>query len=178
MRRTALAFLDMLLLVLLLRHEPAPAEAQQAKPVADYLIEIQWPTERADDLDLHVMAPSEEVCFFRNRDLNGLVTLERDDLGHRNDASPFNREFVALRTPEHGTYYVSVHNYRQQGALTGTEMVIFAITTRDGRTVASHRVPMPAGREEQIIGRFTILEGGHLSGWSSEGTRIVRRVLR
>lgn len=178
MRRTALAFLDMLLLILLLRHEPAPAEAMMGKPVADYLIEIQWPPERADDIDLYVMTPDGEVCFFQNRDLNGLVTLERDDLGHRNDASPFNREFIALRSPKPGTYYVSVHNYRKGGALTGDETVAFEITTKDGRTVVGGRVPMPLKRQEQIIGQFTINERGHFTRWSSDGTRIVGRVLR
>lgn len=108
MRRTSLAFLDIVLLVLLLRHEPERAE--RARPVADYLLEVTWDHATNTDIDTYVMGEGLKV-WFREKDGEGLVVLERDDLGHRNDAGVLNREQVAFRGAS-GIFWVGVHNYR------------------------------------------------------------------
>jgi len=178
MRRSTLAFLDILLLLLLLRHDPAPAEASTAKPIADYVLTVQWdgPDLRQDDIDTYVLSPNGEMTWFRHRDVQGLVVLERDDQGAVNDKSPFNKELVTFHALPDGTYYLSIHGYRQQGAIT-TEQVKYEMVDSNGKVIFAGTVPMPLQRHETPLVTFTVQDGTIISSAPST-TLIVGRVLR
>lgn len=86
---------------------------------AAYLITFVWNKELDNDVDAYVEDPEGNlVCFGRRED--GLMHLDRDDLGHRNDTveTKFgkivyaeNREIVTLRGTSAGEYCVNIHAY-------------------------------------------------------------------
>lgn len=86
---------------------------------ASYLITFVWPKELDNDVDAYVEDPEGNlVCFVRRED--GLMHLDRDDLGHKNDTvqTKFgtityqeNKEIVTLRGTSAGEYCVNVHAY-------------------------------------------------------------------
>lgn len=181
MKATVLAFLDVLLIILLLRHEVAPSEAMQAKPVADYLFEIQWNPDRTDDIDIYVKLPTGETAFFRRKDVKGLVVIERDDLGHVNDLSPWNREIVAFRNLLPGEYEISIHNYRQDNNVVKGERVAYELSNTSGNVMAAGRVDMPPGRDGVGVLTFTVKmynENPRISRWNKGADLLHKGLLR
>lgn len=89
-------------------------------PKAEFLITLTWPDGRKEDVDLYVADPAGNLVWFREREV-GLMHLDRDDLGQRNDVievggdrvvNPLNQEVVSVRGIVPGEYVVNVHLYR------------------------------------------------------------------
>ena len=51
---------------------------------AEYVVTVVWPNEHTDDVDTWLEDPAEKLMSFRNKEI-GLLHLDRDDLGSRND---------------------------------------------------------------------------------------------
>jgi hypothetical protein len=92
-------------------------------PKAEFLITLAWPEGRAEDVDLYVRDPAGNLVWFRQREA-GLMHLDRDDLGQRNDyvevagrkiVNPLNQEIVSVRGLVPGEFVVNVHLYRERG---------------------------------------------------------------
>jgi len=91
---------------------------------AEFIIIVEWPEEIDDDVDVYVEDPNGKLVFFRSREA-GLMHLDRDDLGWRNDRVRMpdgsmaeykeNREIVTLRGIVKGEYVVNVHLYSRSG---------------------------------------------------------------
>ena len=86
---------------------------------AEFLITVFWPDNLEDDVDIYVEDPAGNLVWFKSRE-PGLMHLDRDDLGKRNDEVttaagtilfPENREIVTLRGIVPGEYVVIVHCY-------------------------------------------------------------------
>lgn len=86
-----------------------------------YIITVTWPEDFDDDIDTYVLDPAGCFVFFQRRE-DGLMHLDRDDQGKRNDiiSTKFgliqykeNREIVTLRGTIEGEYCVNVHLYRR-----------------------------------------------------------------
>ena len=86
---------------------------------AEFLITVFWPDNLEDDVDIYVEDPAGNLVWFKSRE-PGLMHLDRDDLGKRNDEVvtaagtilfPENREIVTLRGIVPGEYVVNVHCY-------------------------------------------------------------------
>lgn len=179
---TAVAYIDFLLAtipLLILMINPVSQAKENVKLAADYRLSIEWPGPeiRSDDIDVYVQAPTKDMMFFKHRDLEGMVTLERDDLGRANDISLYNREEVTFRSPEDGWYFISVHNYRQGPEPVGDARVLFELVDNNGRAVFNGYVEMPEHHQEQIIGSFEVRDG-KVIGPLGEGRLISGRVLR
>ena len=126
------AFLDFLFLTLMgimvlymlaIPHVNPKGEKTAHLPKAEFLIEMSWPGEFSDDIDLYVQDPQNNLVFFSRRD-QGLMHLDRDDLGHTNDIVYLdsgeikygqNVEVVAVRGILPGEYVVNAHVYRHDG---------------------------------------------------------------
>jgi hypothetical protein len=113
-----LSFVVMFALAVLLINPVAKSGAVDAK--AEFLITLTWPEGRREDVDLYVEDPAGELVWFRSREA-GLMHLDRDDLGDRNDtiqvsgrviANPLNQETVSIRGILPGEYVVNLHLYR------------------------------------------------------------------
>ena len=94
-------------------------------PKAEFLITLTWPDGRKDDVDLYVEDAAGNLVWFRAREA-GLMHLDRDDLGLRNDlievggqqvVNPLNQEVVSIRGIVPGEYVVNLHLYRAEGDL-------------------------------------------------------------
>jgi hypothetical protein len=94
-------------------------------PKAEFLITLTWPDGRKDDVDLYVEDPAGNLVWFREREA-GLMHLDRDDLGLRNDLieiggqqviNPLNQEVVSIRGIVPGEHVVNLHLYRAEGAM-------------------------------------------------------------
>lgn len=86
---------------------------------AEFLITVSWPNELKDDVDVYVEDPVGNIIYFKKKNA-GLMHLDRDDLGHRNDMikTPAgsieyneNREVVTLRGVYSGEYTINIHLY-------------------------------------------------------------------
>jgi hypothetical protein len=113
-----LGFVVMFILSFLLINPVARTGA--VDPKAEFLITLAWPDGHRDDVDLYVEDPTGNLVWFREREA-GLMHLDRDDLGQRNDVvevggqkiqNPLNQEIVAIRGILSGEYVVNVHLYR------------------------------------------------------------------
>jgi hypothetical protein len=113
-----LGFVVMFVLALLLIHPIARSGA--VDPKAEFLITLTWPDGRPEDVDLYVEDPAANLVWFRQREA-GLMHLDRDDLGQRNDfielagrriVNPLNQEIVSVRGIVPGEFVVNVHLYR------------------------------------------------------------------
>jgi len=94
-------------------------EKQQPETKGAYLITVSWPENIDDDIDLYTEDPDGHLVFFRRRE-DGLMHLDRDDLGVKGDkvSTKFgiidykdNREIVTLRETSRGEYCVNIHVY-------------------------------------------------------------------
>jgi len=86
---------------------------------AEYLITVSWPKEMKDDIDVYVQDPLGNLIYFRKKEA-GLMHLDRDDLGHKNDIISTsggsieyneNREVATLRGVYSGEYVINIHLY-------------------------------------------------------------------
>jgi hypothetical protein len=116
-----LGFVVMFVLAFLLINPVAKTGA--VDPKAEFLITLTWPDGRREDVDLYVADPAGNLVWFRQREA-GLMHLDRDDLGQRNDlievagqkiANPINQEIVSIRGVLPGEFVVNVHLYREHG---------------------------------------------------------------
>jgi hypothetical protein len=137
-KANAIAAIDLLLNLLMLfvvisaiaitrMNKPAPGRAVEMK--AELLIEMTWPENNFDDLDLWLLLPTGEKVGFNNKDA-GVATLDRDDRGGWGDtyrAEPggalqvirVNKEVATVRALVPGRYVVNVHYYHD---FTGEEL--------------------------------------------------------
>jgi len=91
-------------------------------PKAEYLVIMTWDDQSASDIDLWVQDNNKHTVSFRSKD-EGLMNLDRDDLGLRNDTAMFdeskptviekelNREVVSIRSSGNRTILVTAHWY-------------------------------------------------------------------
>lgn len=91
------------------------------KKDAQYVIVAEWPADVDCDVDLWVQDPNGDAVWFNRKDF-GIMHIERDDLGFRNDIVKDragnivaevnkNSETWVLRGVMPGEFYVSVHLY-------------------------------------------------------------------
>lgn len=89
---------------------------------AEYMVVIEWNHEYNDDIDLWVKDPAGNVVSFLRKS-NGLMHLEKDDLGYSNDVYVkrnkeqiihLNREVLTLRGTVEGEYEVMAHVYSRK----------------------------------------------------------------
>jgi hypothetical protein len=88
---------------------------------AEYIIVMTWPDKSEDDIDLWVTDSNGYRVGFQQKD-QGLMHLERDDLGTSNDTitvngkeviTYINREVVSIRGKQLSDYNIAIHVYRR-----------------------------------------------------------------
>jgi len=128
-----LGFVVMFVLAFILINPIAKSGA--IDPKAEFLITLSWPDGRREDVDLYVEDPAGELVWFRSREA-GLMHLDRDDLGERNDVivvggrqvvSPLNQEMVSIRGILPGEYVVNLHLYRAEGDPAIIDAMVMAV---------------------------------------------------
>jgi hypothetical protein len=179
-----IGFVVMFVLAVMLINPVARSGA--VDPKAEFLITLTWPDGRREDVDLYVEDPAGELVWFRSREA-GLMHLDRDDLGDRNDViqidgrtvvSPLNQETVSIRGIVPGEYVVNLHLYR---AAEGDPVpATVKIEKLNPRVEVVFFGPLVLTREgdERTAARFTIRQDGRVVSVSQLPKQLVplRRV--
>ena len=142
-----------------------PSKKQNnVKMKAEFMITVTWPNDLDDDVDMYVEDPQGNLVAFMRRE-EGLMHLDRDDLGHRNDSvlTEFgvieyteNRELVTLRGIAKGEYIVNVHLYMKRSTATEIPVVIKLEKLNPYKTVTIKRVILRVTGDEETAFRFTL----------------------
>jgi len=94
-------------------------DAQKIDPKAEMMIQMMWPDNAIQDMDLWMRMPDGSLVGYNNKN-SGLATLERDDRGSYGDEvdspigrvyNPINKEVIMLRGLAPGTYTVNILYY-------------------------------------------------------------------
>ncbi len=137
---------------------------------AAYLITFVWNKDLDNDVDAYVEDPEGNlVCFGRRED--GLMHLDRDDLGHRNDivetkfgkiAYSENKEIVTLRGTSSGEYCVNVHAYNFNDAKPTEVTVQLEKVSPNYSVLIQRKIILEKNGDEKTAFRFKLNGKGDL----------------
>jgi hypothetical protein len=163
-----LGFVVMFMLAFLLINPIAKSGA--VDPKAEFLITLSWPDGRPEDVDLYVEDPTGALVWFRNREA-GLMHLDRDDLGLRNDVvevagrlivNPINQETVSIRGILPGEYVVNVHLYRAESDQPVPATVKIEKLNPQVQVLFAGPVTLTVQGDERTAARFSIGADGRV----------------
>lgn len=149
-----------------------PKSKSDSEPVVEtegkYVVVMSWPDGSGDDVDLYVRDPAHRIAFFSSREA-GLMHLEHDDLGSRNDTMSTetgevrldkNEERVILRGVIPGEYVVNVHMYtKHDTGPTPVTITLLRLRGTDAEIVKRERV-LDRDGDERTAFRFTVATDG------------------
>ena len=134
---------------------------------AEFIITVTWPHEQDNDVDVYVEDPGGHLVSFARRE-DGLMHLDRDDLGHRNDTiqtpdGPLeyneNREIVSIRGILPGEYIVNVHMYHKN-SVEDCPVTIQLDKINPFKIVTTKPVVLKLKADEKTAFRFTVNQNG------------------
>jgi hypothetical protein len=88
---------------------------------AEMVMTVSWETEFNHDVDTWIETPNESLLWFRHKEVDGFLHIDRDDMGHTQDSHMLrdgtvipniNQEIVTWRGMEPGEYIINLHLYR------------------------------------------------------------------
>ena len=175
-----LAFLDVLFNTLLcfaalfalsfVLINPSKAE-KNVEMKAEFVIVVTWPQELDDDVDVYLEDPQGHLVAFMRRE-DGLMHLDRDDLGSRNDfintpagriEYPQNREIVTIRGIVPGEYVLNVHMYTKKSVGVSTPVTVLVDKINPYGTVVVKTVELGNTGDEKTICRFVVDKEGKVT---------------
>jgi len=180
---TSTAFLDLLFNTLLgfvalffvafIMMNPVEEEVSKSntESKAEFIVTVTWPPEAEDDVDSYMEDPLGNLIFFRRRE-DGLMHLDRDDLGRSNDTiqTPLgpvevkeNREVMSIRGIVPGEYTVNVHMYRKSKAEPTEVTIKLDKMNPTVTTIAVKKVILHVNGDEKTAFRFTIDKDGKVT---------------
>ena len=136
---------------------------------AEFLITVMWPDSLEDDVDTYVEDPAGNLVWFRSRE-PGLMHLDRDDLGKRNDEVvtaagtilfPENREIVTLRGIVPGEYVVNIHMYFKVGEVP-VPVTVQIDKINPYSVVVRETIELKEKGEEITVTRFSVKSNGDI----------------
>ena len=159
------------------------AKKQDIESKADFLIILNWDTKSFNDLDLWMRDPLENTVSFRNKD-NGLMHLDRDDLGGKNDRIKqpdgtikyvaLNREILALRGTVEGWYVVNIHSYRKRDEPNPVKGSVELIQVNPYKVIAIQDFEIQLQGIEKTIWQFEMDDTGDIVDIKEEPVSIVK----
>ena len=148
---------------------------------AEFLITVFWPDNLEDDVDIYVEDPAGNLVWFKSRE-PGLMHLDRDDLGKRNDEVitatgtilfPENREIVTLRGIVPGEYVVNVHCYFKVGSKP-VPVTIQIDKINPYSVVLRETVDLANKGEEITVTRFSVNSKGEVTNINKLPKKLVQ----
>jgi hypothetical protein len=150
---------------------------------AAYLITFTWSKDLDNDVDAYVEDPEGNIVFFGRRE-DGLMHLDRDDLGHKNDTveTKFgkityseNREIITLRGTVQGEYCVNVHAYNFNHDKPTEVVVQLEKISPNYSVVVQRKVTLLKNGDEKTCFRFKVNSKGDISGVSQIEKKLLGR---
>lgn len=171
---TLLIFVSLFVLSFLMIKMEKKQESIQQRNV-EFLVTMEWPDENNDDVDLYVQNPAGNLICFKRRE-DGLMHLDRDDLGKKNDSIKMadgsvlefkqNREVGSLRGTIPGEYCVNVHMYIKREPLVPTKVNVKIEKMNPYSLVGSKEITLNETGQEQTAFRFTLDNQGKVKNVS------------
>lgn len=169
-----LGYLDLLFITLIMfvfmfavafaQIEPETKKAE-IKTKAEYVMLMSWPEEDGNDIDIWVLDPTGSFTSYKDKD-SGLVHLDRDDLGHKNDSVVLpdgtvvkyehNQEILTIRGCIPGEWVINTHLYRQSQK--GPSYVRFRLDKLNPSvvTMLNEVIVLEEYWQEETVIRFTM----------------------
>lgn len=174
-----LVFMPLVIVAVIMMNEKDPnKKVSEAK--AEYMIVVEWSPDRDDDIDTYVEDPNGKLVFFRRRE-DGLMHLDRDDVGWRNDRVrlpdgsyaevKLNREVVSLRGIIPGEYVVNVHMYHMRSE-DPTPITVRLEKVNPYEFVTVKELTLEAVGREATAFRFTLDKDGKVTDLNEDEKRI------
>lgn len=165
---TVLVFVFLFVISFLMIRPPTKPPSVVQK--AEYQVILTWDDYSKDDIDLWIHKPNGEIVYFQSKN-SGLVHLERDDLGTKNDKAyrddgteiitHNNREVVSIRGKVPGEYVVNTQFYsRQEKVRKPVEVKVELIRVNPYKIETVSRVVLEEEGAEKTMFRFTLDEEG------------------
>lgn len=157
--------------ILLINPEAKKADIETK---AEYVITVTWPEGYTSDVDTWLEDPAGNVIFFRNKE-DGLMHLDRDDLGSEGDTRvingqrivyPYNQEITTIRGFIPGEWVLNIHMYRKQDS--GPVPVTVKIDKLNPKvqTVFVKVFDLNEQWQEKTVARFVMTADGDITEWS------------
>ena len=162
-----LGFVVLFFIAFLLINPPTKADEVPLK--AEWMIIVQWPGEKADDVDIWIKSPNGDLVGYRNKE-TALLHLDRDDLGIVSDTiivagkatiNAINREVVTIRGIVPGDYYISLHMYSKSGD-EPVPVTVSVIDVNPYNEVYNITVMMDTRGQQSVLPGFVIDSEGNL----------------
>ena len=141
------------------------------KTKAEFVVTVTWDLKSADDVDTWLLNPNKDVCFFRRKD-NGLLHLDRDDLGSEYDTITMpdgtvvkydvNQEILTIRGVVPGTYTLNIHMYNKNTSTPTNVTVTMDKLNPRFKRILQKTIVMNSSWEEVTIIRFTLDRKGNI----------------
>lgn len=163
-----LAFVAMFILSFAMINVTKNSKTFESK--AEFIITVTWPNDFDDDIDVYLQDPEKHLVMFRRKE-DGLMHLDRDDLGFTNDVietinGPIkydeNREIVTIRGIISGEYTLNLHAYRKKDKRPVPVTVKIDKINPSFKTVFSKQITISSEGEEKTVTRFTLDKKGDL----------------
>jgi len=161
-------FTFLFMLAFILINPVAKKEAHD--PKAEYLVIMSWDDNSKADIDLWIKDDVNTIVGFRAKDV-ALLTLDRDDLGDRNDMYtskenveliPVNREVISIRSKTQRRYVVTTHFYNNLGNpdITPENIKIELLQVNPYKILKIVEVTLTEPSEEKHVFEFEVLTDG------------------
>ena len=170
-----LGFVVLFVLALLLINPITKKSDIPAK--AEILITLEWDDMASDDIDIWVQGPTGVPISFQNK-TNGVMHLDRDDLGKASDymwidgeriVIRLNREVVSMRGIAPGDYYINIHVYSKNRQSSPTKYTLTLLDVNPYREVYVMQGELTERGQIVRLPGFTLDEEGVVTDvWSSD----------
>ena len=170
-----LGFVVLFVLALLLINPITKKSDIPAK--AEILITLEWDDMASDDIDIWVQGPTGVPISFQNKH-NGVMHLDRDDLGKSSDymwidgeriVIRLNREVVTMRGIAPGDYYINIHVYSKNSQSNPTKYTLTLLDVNPYREVYVMQGELTKRGEIVRLPGFTLDKEGVVTDvWTSD----------
>jgi hypothetical protein len=153
------------MVIMLLPHiSKEQRQTQDTNAPGNVIVEMHWPSELPNDVDLWVKAPGEGPVGFWNQG-GEVFNLLRDDLGSIGDATDENYEVSYSRGIPAGEYVVNVHMYGPppKGKVVPVKVVVSVKRPlEETRQLLETTVELHRHNQEETAFRFRLTGDGDL----------------
>ena len=164
-----LAFVGFFMLAIMLIQEENEY-IPSSLPKVEFMLTFTWPSGNNDDVDAWIVDPLDSIVYFNRRE-DGLMHLDRDDVGNKNDIITLpngkkfeykeNREVINLRGYVPGEYLVNVHMFVKRDP--GVTPVQVKLEKMNPYKVCSVKdITLTEGGQELTVMRFKIDKTGEI----------------
>lgn len=144
-------------------------------PKAEYLVIMSWDDHSQSDIDIWIKDDKGNIVSFRSQDI-ALLTLDRDDLGNRNDeyindviekkeSIAVNREVLSIRSKSPRRYIVTSHFYNKGYNVIDTpreKIKIELIQVNPYKILKIQEITLEEVKQEKHVFEFEVLEDGRI----------------